>query len=332
MSARGPTKETPAGMSPRGSMEQTPVTSMGAHGLVEVSPAAGVSVRAPIDRTPAVSIVVPAYNEVSGIREVLEELRRLDPTWEVLVVDDGSTDGTGAIAAESGFRVIRHKVNRGYGASLKSGIRAATGSWIVITDADGTYPNERIPELVAGLAEHHMVVGARTGEKVHIPMLRRPAKRALNGLANYLSETRIPDLNSGLRAFRREEVMRFLDILPSGFSFTTTITLAMHVNDLFVLYVPIDYHARKGKSKIRPIHDTLNFLALIIRTVLYFRPLKIFLPLAGFLLVLALLVFLYSWLLTPKIMDASISIIVMSAFQMAAIGLLADLIDKRSSR
>jgi glycosyltransferase involved in cell wall biosynthesis len=248
------------------------------------------------------------------------------------VVDDGSTDGTGAIATESGFRVIRHPFNRGYGASLKSGIRAARAQRIVITDADGTYPNERIPELVAGLGEHHMVVGARTGQKVHIPLLRRPAKRALNSLANYLSETRIPDLNSGLRAFRREEALRFLDILPSGFSFTTTITLAMHVNDLLVLYVPIDYHARKGQSKIRPIQDTLNFLSLIVRTILYFRPLKIFLPLAGFLVVLAIAVLLYSWLYTPKIMDASVSIIVMSAFQMAAIGLLADLIDKRSGR
>ncbi|MEZ4654415.1 MAG: hypothetical protein R3E12_12700 [Candidatus Eisenbacteria bacterium] len=163
-------------------------------------------------------------------------------------------------------------------------------------------------------------------------LIRRPAKAALNALANYLSETTIPDLNSGLRAFRKEDVLRFLDILPSGFSFTTTITLAMHVNDLFVRYVPIDYHARKGQSKIRPIQDTLNFLALIVRTVLYFRPLKIFLPLSGFLLVLALAVFLYSWLLTPKIMDASVSIIVMSAFQMAAIGLLADLIDKRAGK
>jgi glycosyltransferase involved in cell wall biosynthesis len=284
------------------------------------------------DETPPVTIIVPAFNEVSGIREVLAELRRLDPTWEVLVVDDGSTDGTGEIVEQSGFRVIRHQVNRGYGASLKSGIRAARAPWIVITDADGTYPNERIPDLVAGLEENHMVVGARTGRNVRIPVVRRPAKWALGSLANYLSETRIPDLNSGLRAFRREEALRFFDILPSGFSFTTTITLAMHVNDLFVRYVPIDYHARKGRSKIRPLHDTLGFFSLIVRTVLYFRPLKIFLPAAGFLALVALGIFLYSWLLTPKIMDASVSITLMSAFQMAAIGLLADLIDKRAGR
>lgn len=285
-----------------------------------------------LKEAPPVTIVVPAYNEVRGIAQVLQELRRLDPTWEVLVVDDGSTDGTAEIAQQSGFRVIRHRQNRGYGAALKSGIRAARAPWIVITDADGTYPNERIPELVAGLSEHSMVVGARTGRFVHIPWIRRPAKAFLNQLANYLSETTIPDLNSGLRAFRREDVIRYQNILPSGFSFTTTITLAMHVNDLFVQYVPIDYHARQGKSKIRPFQDTLNFFALIVRTVLYFRPLKIFLPLAGFFVVLAAVVFLYSWLRTPKIMDATVSIILMTAFQMAAIGLLADLIDKRSSR
>ena len=281
---------------------------------------------------PTVTIVVPAYNEENGIREVLEQLRALDPSFEVLVVDDGSTDRTSEIVAASGFTVLRHRVNRGYGASLKTGIRAARADRIVITDADGTYPNERIPELVGMLDEYHMVIGARTGQKVHIPLIRRPAKKALNILANYLSETDIPDLNSGLRAFRKEDVVRFFDILPSGFSFTTTITLAMHVNDLFVLYVPIDYHERKGSSKIRPIHDTLNFLALIVRTVLYFRPLKIFLPAAGFLFALAMAVLGYSYFFTPKIMDASVSIMLMSAFQMAAIGLLADLIDKRSGR
>ena len=281
---------------------------------------------------PRVTIVVPAYNEENGIREVLEQFRSLDPDYEILVVDDGSTDRTSEIVAESGFKVIRHRVNRGYGASLKTGIRAAQGERIVITDADGTYPNERIPELVGLLEDYHMVVGARTGDKVHIPLIRRPAKKALNILANYLSETEIPDLNSGLRAFRKEDALRFFDILPSGFSFTTTITLSMHVNDLFVLYVPIDYHERKGSSKIRPIHDTLNFIALIVRTVMYFRPLKIFLPIAGFLFLLGVGVLAYSYFYTPKIMDASVSIIFMSAFQMAAIGLLADLIDKRSGR
>lgn len=278
------------------------------------------------------TIVVPAYNEEQGIGPVLEELRALGPEFEVIVVDDGSTDGTAAAVEKAGVQVVRHRANRGYGASLKTGIRAARSETIVITDADGTYPNERIPELVRTMADFDMVVGARTGATVQIPLVRRPAKWALNRLANYLSETNIPDLNSGLRVFRRDEVSKFFDILPSGFSFTTTITLAYHVNDRFVTYVPIDYHHRQGSSKIRPIQDTLNFLALIVRTILYFRPLKIFLPLAGTLFLAALAVLFYSWYFTPKVMDASVSIILMSSFQMAAIGLLADLIDKRSGR
>lgn len=281
---------------------------------------------------PQVAIVVPAYNEEGGIGPVLEELARLDPSWEVIVVDDGSTDRTAEIAESTGVRVIRHRTNLGYGASLKNGIAHARAPHIVITDADGTYPNERIPELVSLLDRYHMVVGARTGLRVNIPLIRRPAKWMLNQLANYLSETRIPDLNSGLRAFRRSEVQRFLHMLPSGFSFTTTITMAFHVNDLFVHYVPIDYHRRAGRSKIRPIQDTVNFFSLILRTVLYFRPLKIFIPAALFLFLAAVGVFFYSWLWTPRIMDASVAIISMTAVQMAAIGLLADLIDKRSGR
>lgn len=282
--------------------------------------------------TPPVTIVVPAYNEENGIGPVIAELRRLDPAWEILVVDDGSTDGTSRAVEAIGCRVVRHRTNRGYGAALKTGIDAARAPWIVITDADGTYPNERIPELVRDLTDYDMVVGARIGKSVAIPLVRKPAKWALNTLANYLSEARIPDLNSGLRAFRKDEVRRFFDILPSGFSFTTTITLAFHVNDRFVKYVPIDYHKRQGKSKIRPIQDTLNFAALILRTVLYFRPLKIFLPVAVFLLLAGIGILVWSWKFTPKIMDATVSILLVSSLQMAAVGLLADLIDKRAGR
>lgn len=283
-------------------------------------------------QTPAVSVVIPAFNEEDGIADVIREIRDLPIPLELIVVDDGSRDGTGERAASAGARVIRHRWNRGYGAALRTGILAARAPVIVITDADGTYPNERIPELVALVGENDMVVGARTGTKVSIPLMRRPAKWLLNRLADYLSDTRIPDLNSGLRAFKRETALRFLGILPSGFSFTTTITLAMHVNDQSVAYVPVDYHPRTGRSKIRPIQDTANFAALIVRTVLYFRPLKIFVPLAGFFFLLAIGIFFYSWRFTEKIMDASVVITLMTSFQMLAIGLLADLIDKRSAR
>ena len=281
---------------------------------------------------PSVSVVVPAYNEEGGIEEVVRQIQALPGPLELIVVDDGSNDETAARAERAGARVIRHRFNRGYGAALKTGIRASEGWAVVITDADGTYPNERIPDLIALLEENDMVVGARTGARVAIPWVRRPAKWFLNRLADYLSEARIPDLNSGLRAFRRERLLPFFGLLPSGFSFTTTITLAMHVNDLRIAYLPIDYLARRGKSKIRPVQDTMNFLALIIRTILYFRPLKIFLPISGALFLAAIGIFFYSALYTEKIMDASVTITLMTSFQMAAIGLLADLIDKRSQR
>jgi glycosyltransferase involved in cell wall biosynthesis len=283
-------------------------------------------------QVPSVTVVIPAYNEENGIADVVREVRALPLSLELIVVDDGSDDATADRAACAGARVIRHRVNRGYGAALKTGISAARCDHVVITDADGTYPNERIPELVALLAENDMVVGARIGRKVSIPVIRRPAKWMLNRLADYLSESRIPDLNSGLRAFHRDRAIEFFGILPRGFSFTTTITLAMHVNDRPVTYVPIDYHPRTGRSKIRPFHDTLNFAGLIVRTVLYFRPLKIFVPLAFFFFLLSIAILFYSWRFTPKIMDASVVITLMTSFQMLAIGLLADLIDKRSFR
>lgn len=279
-----------------------------------------------------VTVVIPAYNEEKGIGDVVRQVLSLPGEFELVVVDDGSDDATASQAEQAGARVIRHERNRGYGAALKTGINAAEGEAVVITDADGTYPNERIPELVSMLDRYDMVVGARTGARVAIPMIRRPAKWFLNRLADYLSESKIPDLNSGLRTFRRETIKSYFGILPSGFSFTTTITLAMHVNDLEVGYLPIDYHARTGSSKIRPIQDTLNFLALIVRTILYFRPLKIFLPISGMLFLAAIAILVYSAFFTEKIMDASVTITLMTAFQMAAIGLLADLIDKRNQR
>lgn len=212
---------------------------------------------------PQVSVVVPAYNESGAIVRCIEHLRAtLDPVdfaAEIVVVDDGSTDGTSdQLAAIEGIRVLRHDRNRGYGAALKTGIRAARGEIIVITDADGTYPVDRIPELVAAMEECDMVVGARTGQKVRIPLVRRPAKWFITTLASYLSEAEIPDLNSGLRAFRRHDALRLFGILPDGFSFTTTITLSMMCSGMMVRFIPIDYHERTGRSKIRPLRDTWN--------------------------------------------------------------------------
>ena len=282
-----------------------------------------------------VSIVIPAYNEEKGIAETLEEIKRmtknLETECEVIVVDDGSKDNTAEIATQSGVKVIQHPQNRGYGASLKTGIHHAKYDTIVITDADGTYPNSDIPKLLAEMEQYdcEMVVGARTGENVRIPIVRKPAKWFINKLANYLSRTKIPDLNSGLRVMKKSIIERYLGILPNGFSFTATITLAMLVNAYLVRYIPIDYRKRKGKSKIRPIKDTLNFIQLITKTVLYFEPLRVFTPFSMIFILASLGVLLYSFFLRPQIMDITTLVLFVTGVQMLAIGMLADLINKR---
>lgn len=244
----------------------------------------------------AVSVVIPAFNEAGHVadqvRAVDEVLRSSGWAFEILVVDDGSTDGTAAAAAEAGVRVIRHRRNRGYGAALKSGVAAAKYDWTLITDADGTYPAAAIPQLLAHADDNDMVVGARTGGTVRIPMARKPAKWFLGKLASYLAGQQLPDLNSGLRLMRRSLVARYAHLLPSGFSFTTTITLACACNEHPVQYVPIDYHARLGESKIRPRH-AYDFLLLILRTIVFFNPLKVFIPLGAVLALIGLAKFVY---------------------------------------
>lgn len=214
-----------------------------------------------------VSIIIPVYNEQEGIAVVLKELRNLDlgGQFEIIVVDDSSTDRTAEILKDfsNEVQVIRHEKNMGYGAAIKTGIRHAKSDLVVITDADGTYPNQEIRRLVEEMKEHDMVVGARTGEGAQIPMIRKPAKWFITKLASYLTGRQIPDLNSGLRVMKKEIVEKYLHILPDEFSFTSTITLAMLTNGYSVKYVPIGYFKRKGKSKIKPIRDTLNFIQLI---------------------------------------------------------------------
>ena len=278
-----------------------------------------------------VSIIIPAFNEEEAIGFVVKAIHLAFPDSEIIVVNDGSTDNTAGKIAESRAIVLNHDHNCGYGAALKTGISNARNECIVITDADGTYPNERIPELVEMFEKGNfdMVVGARVGKNVKIPLIRKPAKWFITRLASYLTDTKIPDINSGLRVMKKDVVKKYLNILPDGFSFTSTITLAMLTNGCSVEYIPIDYFERKGKSKIRPIHDTLNFIQLIIRTILYFNPLKVFLPLSLFLALFAFLVLIGSWVLTGKAMDVTFGVILMSSVMVLVIGMLADLIDKR---
>ncbi len=292
-----------------------------------------------VDR-PGASVVIPIYNEVGAVEETLRQvhdhLAASGIRFEVIAVDDGSSDGTAQVLV--GLELphlvkVVHPKNRGYGAALKTGIKNARFDAIVITDADGTYPNERMAEFIQDYWQSgsDMVVGARTGENVKIPLVRKPAKKALNELANYLSDTRIPDLNSGFRVMNKQVVGGFLHILPDTFSFTTTITLAMLSDGYHVRYVPIDYQHRQGNSKIKPIQDTIRFTQLVIRTVMYFNPLRIFLPISFALFSASILTLLYRLFAGGGLTVVSV-ILFVSAIQVLTTGMLADLIDKSSAR
>ncbi|MBD2041734.1 glycosyltransferase family 2 protein [Microcoleus sp. FACHB-672] len=285
---------------------------------------------------PAFSLVLPVYNEELGITTTLDHLQEtlqgVGSKYELVVVNDGSTDRSGEILrARSDIRLVEHPRNRGYGAALKTGIQHAQYPLIVITDADGTYPNERIPELVALAMHADMVVGARIGANVQYSNIRKIPKWFLVHFAQWVVRRRIPDLNSGLRVFHKSVVERFLNILPDTFSFTTTITLAMLTNHYLVHYEPIDYRFRVGKSKIKPIRDTLGFIQLILRTGVYFAPLRVFLPVAGIFFA-GFLFTLFQDIFVREDLTERTLILFVAATQIAMFSLLADMIDKRNMR
>lgn len=288
----------------------------------------------------AVSVILPAYNEemavaaqVEAIRDVLSAHGR---PHEILVVDDGSLDRTADEALQAGARVLRHPENRGYGAAIKTGIAAAIHDVVVIIDADGTYPPDNIPDMIDKLETADMVVGARTGAHVHIPWARRPAKWVLGWLATRVAGRPIPDLNSGLRTFRRECVRQYFPILSNRFSFTTTMTLALLADDYRVVYHPIDYHRRVGQSKLAPRHF-MEFIILVLRMAMLFQPLRIFVPLALSCGVLGLLKVIFdifalfqrastvSWsLLYQQAISTSAILLLLLGLQLLLIGMVAD--------
>ena len=280
---------------------------------------------------PGVSIVIPAYNEEKAIAGVVEEIQKVcheqNLDFEIIVVDDGSTDQTLQTVSGKSIKVLQHPENRGYGASIKTGVLAAKHPWILITDADGTYPVSEIPKLLQDFDQYDMVVGSRTGEDVNIPAIRKPAKWMLNKLANFMVEAHIPDLNSGFRLFRKSSFLRFANIYPAGFSLTTTMTLALLSSDQAVKYVPVNYYKRQGHSKIRPFRDTYNFFLLVLRTIMYFDPLRIFMPVALILFLIGIVFTAWEIYVFQNITTAA-TIVLFAALQTAILGLLADLIVK----
>ncbi len=282
----------------------------------------------------ALSLVIPVYNEKDAVAETLVRacsvIEQSGISAEIIVVDDGSDDGTGDVLKNFGssVQIVRHPVNRGYGAAIKTGLRHAQGEWIAITDADGTYPLEKLPELWSLTQDAEMVVGTRPRSAQ--PMIRRPAKWFLARLSEYVARTRIPDMNSGFRLIRADLLKRYLHMLPDGFSLTTTITLALHSDGFRVQYAPIQYHKRQGRSKIHPVRDPWNFTILILRICLFFNPLRVFAPLFLFFFGLGTGVLVYSKVYTPQVMDVTVTVLYFVSIQMLVLGMLGDVIVRRN--
>ena len=275
------------------------------------------------------TVVIPAHNEEETIGSVIDGIRGvLDSAgfpYEIIVVNDGSTDRTYEVVKEKGVKVLNHEKRKGYGAAIKTGISLAQSSLIVIIDADGSYPAEAIPTMVKMMGAADMVVGARVGAKIAIPLARKPAKFVLTKFANYVSGFKIPDLNSGLRVFKKQQVNCFIFLLPDGFSFTATLTLAFLCYGLTVKFIPINYYERKGKSKIRPLSDTIGFFSLMLKLAIYLKPLKVLAPIFGFLLTVGLTVFIYQLILFRDVAELAV-LLILAALLIGILGLISDMI------
>jgi glycosyltransferase involved in cell wall biosynthesis len=284
-----------------------------------------------------ISVVIPVYNEkdsvVSTVRSVSKVFEEIGRRYEIIAVDDGSTDGTwhrlNDLKPEiTQLIVVRHDSNLGYGAAIKTALSRSVFDYVLIIDADQTYPVGEIPGLLDLAGDYDMVVGSRTTPDARIPWVRKPAKLVLKWLAEFLSGRKIPDLNSGLRVFRKDQALRHIHVFPDGFSFTSTLTLLFLHDGGTIHYIPIDYFKREGKSKIRPLRDTFNFVQLIIRTILYVNPLRIFIPASFFFLGISTILFLIRVIFGPAFLATTI-ITFVCGFQLLVVGMLADLIDKR---
>lgn len=282
------------------------------------------------------TVLLPTYNEELAIEPVLDEivaaLANESIHYEILVVDDASTDATADLAEQYAadcwqcpVRVIRCPENRGAGAARKVGIRNAQGDVVVMLDADGTYPAASIPDLLQHFPTYDQVNGARTSEQGTLPWLRVPAKWFIRKLACYLTGVKIPDLNTGLKAFKRDAMLPWLWVVPNGFSCVTTMTLAFLTNGYAVKYVPIPYRTRIGQSKFHPIRDTAAYLSTVLRMVLYFRPLKVFLPLSALVIALGTVMSALSFAFTGSMQESNI-VVLTAGFMTCMMGLLAEVI------
>ncbi len=269
-----------------------------------------------------VTVIIPAYNEEKGLGVALPALTAAarERGWEIIVIDDGSTDGTASVAESHGARVIRHPDNKGYGAALKTGIRNASNDLVVMMDSDGQHDSSRIEELLSHMDRYDMAVGARW----RMTGIRAPGKKILSIVANFLAGVKIPDLNSGLRAFRRDTIKSFLHFCPNSFSFTTTITLAYLREGYSIKYVPIEVERRVGRaSTVKFFRDGYKTFLLIVRVIVLFNPLKVFMPVSLALFALGTIFTIYGIAVYGRAPNVGV-LTILSSIILFFMGVLAD--------
>lgn len=252
------------------------------------------------------SVIIPVFNEAQNVPGLLDRIHSLDlPQSELIVVDDGSTDGSAEIAEKKGARVVRHPYNIGNGAAIKNGIRAARGKFVILMDGDGQHQAEDIPKLVAEAERYHMIVGAR-GKGSRLRFHRYVANLIYNAFASYVTRFRVRDLTSGFRLLSRQDAMRFIDLLPNTFSYPSTLTLAFLRSGLTVKYVPIQTLYRSGQSKISLIADGIRFLLIITKIATLFSPFRVFLPVSAFFFLCGIGYYTYTYVTEHRFTNMSV--------------------------
>ena len=253
-----------------------------------------------------ISIIIPVFNEAESLSELLTKILALHlPGSEIIVVDDGSTDGTADVAMKTGANVVRHPYNIGNGAAVKTGIRAARGTFLVLMDGDGQHKPADIPKLLADANKYHMVVGAR-GKGSKLRFHRYIANVVYNLLASYVTRFKVSDLTSGFRVLSRSDALRFIDLLPNTFSYPTTLTLAFLRSGLTVKYVPIQSLYRAGQSKISLASDGIRFLLIITKIATLFAPFRVFLPVSAFFFFTGVGYYVYTYITEHRFTNMSV--------------------------
>ena len=278
----------------------------------------------------SVSVVIPAFEEASAVGVVVQSLRAAATWREVLVIDDGSADETATVASAAGAEVVRHPYNKGNGAAIKTGIRHASGEYVLVVDADGQHTAADALRLVAFLGEYDLVVGTRAGSTQQASAARHMGNNALNWVASYLTGRDIPDLTSGLRAARTSGLREFLHLLPNGFSTPTTTTLSFVKAGYSVRFEPITVGARLGKSKIKLVSDGARFLMILLKVITIFSPLRIFLPIAGAFFALGATYAIWTTITRHDITDSSVLLLVL-AVVIFLVGLVSEQISTMRS-